>query len=213
MYQEYKSGGIAVYNPHPIADIFPLIQGKDFVDLKTDIKEKGLLEPIWIYQGKILDGRNRFRACQEAGVTIEFREYQGTDPLGFVISLNLKRRHLDESQRAMVAARIAIVSKELQDAQQEIKNQWINQARQMFTPGKKESCFICNKYKSVVHAHHLIPLSRQDINSPPNHDFVWLCPTHHAGVHQLIGYTSWPDWDGFSDEEKKLMTEIASKGL
>lgn len=95
------------YAPHPLAEIFPLIQGKDFVSLKQDIKEKGLLEPIWIYEGRILDGRNRFKACQEVGVDPKFREYVGTDPRGFVLSLNLERRHLDESQRAIVAAKLA----------------------------------------------------------------------------------------------------------
>jgi N6-adenosine-specific RNA methylase IME4 len=95
------------YKPHELSNIFPLIEGKDFVELKEDIKAHGLREPIVLFEGKILDGRNRFRACQETGVTPVFEEYTGTDPLSFVISLNLKRRHLNESQRAMVAAKLA----------------------------------------------------------------------------------------------------------
>lgn len=92
---------------HPIADVFPLIAGDEFSDLVSDIRARGLLEPIWIYDGQILDGRNRYRACIEAGIPPDYREYQGDDPIGFVISLNLRRRHLDESQRGMVAARLA----------------------------------------------------------------------------------------------------------
>lgn len=92
---------------HPLAEIFPLIHGKEFVDLKADIKANGAHEPIVMFDGKILDGRNRFRACQEVGVTPNFVDYQGDDPVGYVISLNLHRRHLSESQRGMVAAKLA----------------------------------------------------------------------------------------------------------
>ncbi len=95
------------YAPHEIANIFPLMSGNEFRDLKADIKENGLLEPIWMYEDRILDGRNRFRACQEVGVTPDIREYTGDNPLGFVISLNLNRRHLNEAARASVAAKIA----------------------------------------------------------------------------------------------------------
>jgi hypothetical protein len=79
----------------------------DFAALKDDIAAHGLREPIWVWQGKILDGRNRHRACLELGVACPTREYQGQDPLGFILSMNLHRRHLNESQRAMVAAKMA----------------------------------------------------------------------------------------------------------
>jgi hypothetical protein len=92
---------------HPIADVFPLMQGRRFEALVEDIRANGLLHPIVIHQQKILDGRNRWRACQEAGVAIKTEEYTGTDPVRFVVTVNLARRHLSASQRAMVAARIA----------------------------------------------------------------------------------------------------------
>jgi hypothetical protein len=78
-----------------------------FNDLKADIAAYGLREPIWLYEGQILDGRNRHRACRELALAGPTRDYQGNDPLGFILSMNLHRRHLDESQRAMVAAKIA----------------------------------------------------------------------------------------------------------
>jgi N6-adenosine-specific RNA methylase IME4/ParB-like chromosome segregation protein Spo0J len=96
---------------HPIAEIFPLIHGHEFVELKADIAVNGVVEPIWLYEGKILDGRNRFRAAQEVGVEPTFRDYEGDDPLGFTLSLNLHRRHLSEAQRAMVAGKIANMDK------------------------------------------------------------------------------------------------------
>lgn len=92
---------------HPLAELFPLIEGASFDDLVADIRANGLQDPIVTYEGKILDGRNRWRACEAAGVTAVTREYTGTDPLVYVVSHNLHRRHLDESQRAMVASRIA----------------------------------------------------------------------------------------------------------
>lgn len=96
---------------HPLADIFPLIQGKEFVDLKQDIRENGLREPIVLFDGQILDGRNRFRACQEVGEQAQFIDYEGDDPAAYVISLNLRRRHLNESQRGAVAAKLANLTK------------------------------------------------------------------------------------------------------
>lgn len=96
-----------VYNPHPLANIFPLMAADEYVALKSDIRQYGLREAIWILDGQILDGRNRFKACQEVGVAPILKEYEGDDPAAFVVSLNLKRRHLSESQRAMVAAKLA----------------------------------------------------------------------------------------------------------
>lgn len=95
------------YEFHPLANIFPLIEGKAFEDLTADIAVNGVMEPVWLYQGQILDGRNRYRAAAAAGVAFPVRQYEGDNPTAFVVSLNLHRRHLNESQRAMVAAKLA----------------------------------------------------------------------------------------------------------
>ena len=93
---------------HPAAHIFPMMNDEEYRDLKQSIAENGLREPVWIMpDGLILDGRNRAKACRELGVTPDVKVYDGDDPVAFVVDLNLHRRHLNESQRSMVAANIA----------------------------------------------------------------------------------------------------------
>ena len=87
------------YEAHELATIFPQIDQDDLIRLTTDIKQKGQLEPIWLYQGKILDGRTRYEACRGLGIKPCFREYEGSDPTGFVISMNLHRRHLTPQKK------------------------------------------------------------------------------------------------------------------
>lgn len=99
------------YAFHPLAEIFPLLEGPEFTSLVDDIAEHGQRELIVLFDGKILDGRNRYRACEEAGVEPKFAAYDGDDPAAFVVSLNLRRRHLDEGQRGMVAAKLANLSR------------------------------------------------------------------------------------------------------
>jgi ParB-like chromosome segregation protein Spo0J len=92
---------------HRFAAIFPMMRPAEFEALVADVLEHGVREPIILYDGQILDGRNRFIAAGEAGVDVRYETYSGEDPIAYVVSRNLHRRHLDESQRAMVAAKIA----------------------------------------------------------------------------------------------------------
>jgi hypothetical protein len=91
---------------HSLAALFPALNGADFEALKEDIREHGLREDIWLYEGKILDGAHRYKACLAVGVAPRFRDYEGASPLAFVLGMNLRRRHLTTTQRALVAARV-----------------------------------------------------------------------------------------------------------
>jgi ParB-like chromosome segregation protein Spo0J len=112
---------------HPYANLFPLIEGEEFEALVQDIRANGLRKRITMFEGKILDGRNRYRAARAAGYEVSHfmptprGGYRGdaelfspiTDKishkaaLSFVISHNLHRRHLTDAQRAAIAADIA----------------------------------------------------------------------------------------------------------
>lgn len=94
---------------HPYCEIFPLLEGPAFDELVADIREHGLREDILTYGGLILDGRNRARACQVANIQPRFKPFVGSDEqaLSWVVSANVHRRHLTDSQKAMAAARIS----------------------------------------------------------------------------------------------------------
>lgn len=88
-----------------------MLVGQDLRDLADDIRRNGLHEPIWLYEDPergtiLLDGRNRRAACAMADLTPTTRTYAGTDPIGFVVSENIRRRHLNAGQLAFLAAEI-----------------------------------------------------------------------------------------------------------
>lgn len=91
------------YGFHSACTIFPQLPDSELKDLADDIAVNGLRNPVVLLKGKILDGRNRYLACEIAGVKPRFIEFQGEDPIGWVVSQNLVRRHLTASQKAVVA--------------------------------------------------------------------------------------------------------------
>ena len=91
---------------HRLANHFPMMGSSELHALAEDIRRNGLLHPITTYEGRILDGRNRFAACQKAGITPRFEPYKGMEPLALVISANVMHRHLTGCQRAILAANL-----------------------------------------------------------------------------------------------------------
>jgi N6-adenosine-specific RNA methylase IME4 len=112
---------------HPLAELFPALEGEAFDALVTDIGQHGVREEIVLFDSAILDGRNRYRAGlladaipalpwrDDGALAWPFRRFGDrpgeTDPLAWVLSKNLHRRHLTESQRAMVAAKLATMGR------------------------------------------------------------------------------------------------------
>lgn len=96
------------YEIHPAATLFPLMTDEEYQGLKQDIAENGQREDIVVWCSKLIDGRNRLRACEELQREPSIAELdEDQDPWKYVISHNLHRRHLTTSQRAMVASKLA----------------------------------------------------------------------------------------------------------
>ena len=92
---------------HEVANLFPAMSADEYAELLSDIRANGLHEALWTYQGALIDGRHRYRACQELGIEPTTREWDGRGSLvTFVVGLNLHRRHLTSSQRAMLALEV-----------------------------------------------------------------------------------------------------------
>ena len=89
---------------HPLCTLFPRLAGGEFEALKADIEAHGLRQPIIVRDGLILDGGNRYRACVEAGIAPVLVDFTGADPVSFVLSANLHRRHLTPGQQAAIVA-------------------------------------------------------------------------------------------------------------
>jgi hypothetical protein len=95
------------YPAHDLATMLPEMDPDTYQELAVDIGANGLLDPITLYEGKVLDGVYRQKACFEKGVAPRYEEYDGEcgGPVTFVISRS-RRRHMTLAQRAMFGARI-----------------------------------------------------------------------------------------------------------
>jgi hypothetical protein len=105
--QEQQASKPVEYKFHPEAARFPLLDEKspEFLGLVADIKANGLREPIELLNSMIIDGRNRDRACKQAEIKPEYKRLPSdTNPVAHVLSKNVHRRHLKESQRAIIGA-------------------------------------------------------------------------------------------------------------
>lgn len=108
--------GITAYKDHPLSELLPLMDDAEIAELAADIQQHGQRAPITLYENKILDGRNRYRACKLVNVEPKVRHFSSGNALAFILSANVFRRHLTTSQRALVAAKMASNGREVSNA-------------------------------------------------------------------------------------------------
>ena len=94
---------------HPLSAVFPAMTDVAFAEFRADIAQNGLRQPIIVFEDQILEGWHRYRACRDTGTPARFEHFDGDEAAArkFVVSANVMRRHLDESQRGLIAARMA----------------------------------------------------------------------------------------------------------
>lgn len=108
--QSKESSKMKKLDIHPDAALFPMMSDEELNTLAEDIKANGLVHPIVVgkVDGKdvIIDGRNRLKACELAGVEPSFTSIEDRDPKEFILSVNVNRRHMNSGQRHMAVAMI-----------------------------------------------------------------------------------------------------------
>ncbi|AHY52594.1 hypothetical protein [Bradyrhizobium japonicum] len=107
---------------HPAAELLPLMSEQELRELGDDIQKNGLYEGVAVFEGQLLDGRNRLDAMEIAGATlvtgsgkpdwenIRHRNVAGRDPVSFVMSKNVHRRHLSTEQKQELIAKLLILA-------------------------------------------------------------------------------------------------------
>lgn len=94
---------------HPLCEMWPVLPDDQLAELAEDIKANGLRQKILIYDGQVIDGRNRLMAMERAGIEVaaeHFEHWKGANPAALVISLNARRRHMPLASRALMVAKI-----------------------------------------------------------------------------------------------------------
>jgi ParB-like chromosome segregation protein Spo0J len=151
------------YEIHPAAELFPMMDQQSFERLKADINENGQEKCITFFNGQLLDGRNRMKACEELGIEPMIEEIEDSgdgkfDPFRWVLSVNLHRRHLSESQRAMVAARLAKMHRG------DVKSQRESSGVQICTPSLEQAAEMLSVgRRSVASAKQVLETCSEEI--------------------------------------------------
>jgi hypothetical protein len=124
---------------HPAAELFPLMEGEEFDALVRSIKEHGQRNEILLYEDAIIDGRNRYRACEAAGVLPIFKPVVITgDPWAWAWEQNAERRHLTPEQKAAIRELVCRRSDEWRAEQDRIKAE-ADQARREAADGRRQA--------------------------------------------------------------------------
>lgn len=102
---------------HPAADAFPRMDAGVYKAFADHVRQNGLQQPIKLLGGRVLDGRDRLRACKETGTSPKFENLpDDTDAYRYVAGSNLERKHWNDSQRGLIASRLATLSRGHQES-------------------------------------------------------------------------------------------------
>ena len=188
------------YEFHEYAKIFPLLEGEEKEELREDLKKNGLLESITLYEDKILDGQNRYVLCKEEGIEPIFKELpEGKDPLDYVVSINLKRRHLYPAQKS----KIALVLLPYYEERARIRFQEFTKTRPKnedgtFLPINPNSDEMNNKSQSLDDVGKMVGIGRNIISQTKK-------------IKKIVeGYT---DKDGIKHDPEPLVAQEWNKAL
>lgn len=152
---------------------------EEYRELVEDIKANGLKVEIETYQGKIIDGRNRFLACQEAGVKPRFKKWDEVGSLiSHVVSLNMKRRHLQHGQRSMIADKLRPLFAE--EAKAHIKAGGGDQKSQKAKSGTANMQNPVSPIETAVEAAKMMGVSSESV-------YEVLHPETRTGTSQALG--------------------------
>lgn len=191
---------------HEVATIFPMMSDDEYRALVDDIKANGLLEPVWTHQGKIIDGRNRYKACLEIGIVPEFREWDSHGSLvKFVVGLNLKRRHLTSSQKAMISleveSQLAKEARKQQGTRTDLlqisaKSEPIHAAKQASQIVGTNHTYVTDAKKIVTQAPELKESVLSGALSIPEAKVIAPLPKEQRDTHvmRVMGSSESPEW-------------------
>jgi ParB-like chromosome segregation protein Spo0J len=166
---------------HPLANLFPLLEGKELDELANDIDRNGLQETIILFQGKILDGRNRYNACRKLGlgteekrlwypfVHFEDRPYpEGVTwpqaATALVITKNIMRRNLTPDQRAMIAAELYAKLPRRQHGGDRKSNSLASELEKLPTADSQKVAVASQLGVSVKHVERAATLQKKDVS-------------------------------------------------
>jgi hypothetical protein len=95
------------YTQHPLSAAFPSMPAEDFQSLKDSIETNGVLNPITLFEGQVIDGWHRYTAANEVGQNCPTQELESwIDPKDYVLAQNKNRRHITVAQLATATAAV-----------------------------------------------------------------------------------------------------------
>ncbi|MCL4413567.1 MAG: hypothetical protein M1522_02270, partial [Actinobacteria bacterium] len=105
----------ATLTQHPLGALLPAMTSSEYTDLRDDVARHGQRHLVIVFQGQVLDGWHRYRVLSDLGIEPRCENFAGDelDALHFVVSVNLRGRHLTTDQRAAIAVEIEKVEARL----------------------------------------------------------------------------------------------------